>query len=685
MRPRFILLFAALAFTFSACGGPARQVDWAALEADYSRAQAFFESEEIDSSLVYLDRCLKLDRKYAPAHHLLGQIYLLKDGIYNRRLSALSLREAIKAQENNPEYHYSLGLTLEKQGFAQNALEEYKAAARLDTSDVRPLMKIADINQKIGLRYDDDRYFKRAFEASSRAAVISQDPAQYYRQAVALYQMGPYDSSAGVLRQAISMTDSAGILSKCWLLLGAELAIERKFDSAQAAFNAGRNLISKMARDEMDDVRFLMPAKEYAAFRNESFSAQEGMAEKLWGRLDPDPTTALNERKLEHYARFIHAQLTFSIPERNIDGWKTKRGELYIRYGPPTETTFLLGEGDRGASRWVWTYGQFKDPAIFTFEDTFLNGEFDFPFPNKNWTADDYARDPARLADMLGSSDPESFEYSPGSGPLKYSFMPRQFKGTGGKTDLEVFVAIPYTELSFRREGDYAYATVDWRQVLRYPGWALADSAREIRTYRARASQTENATLTMSDRLMLSEYPDSLIFAIAIRDTISGHVGIATRELRLKNFQSGKPEVSDIVLARRIDRPPGALDFRRRELGIFSNLENEYFAGEPVLLYFELYNLSRNADGKTSYSLRQIMSRKRPRGLLGTVKGVLGKDDFEEVVTTYEGGSVKTDENRILSLDVSQFEAGKYTLTIEIEDLVSGQTARSSQDIVLYR
>jgi hypothetical protein len=322
---------------------------------------------------------------------------------------------------------------------------------------------------------------------------------------------------------------------------------------------------------------------------------------------------------------------------------------------------------------------------VFTFEDTFLNGEFDFPFPNKNWTADDYAKDPGRLAEMLGSSDPEAFEFSPGTGPLRYSFMPRQFKGLGGKTDLEVFVAIPYTELSFRRDGEFAYATIDWRQVLRYPGWQLADSVRETRTYRARASQTANTDMTMADRLKLSEYPDSLVFAIAIRDTSSGHIGIATKELRLRNFQSGKPEVSDIVLARRIEQPPGALEFRRHELGIYSNLENEYFAGEPVLLYFELYNLARGADGKTSYSLRQDMSRKRPRGLLGTVNGVLGSDDYEEIVTTYEGSSIKTDENRILSLDVSELEAGKYTLTIEIEDHISGKTARSSQEIVLYR
>jgi GWxTD domain-containing protein len=674
-----------LGLLLSACFGPPPKIDQTALDSCYSQADRFFKAGEIDSSLVYLNNCFKLDHHYAPAHYLLGQIYLQKDGIYNRRLSALSLKEAIKAQADNPEYHYSLGITLEKQGFPYNALDEYKKAAELDSTDSRPYIRIAAINEKFGLRYDDRGYFKRALEASSKAAKISDDPAQYYHQATTLYQMGSYDSSKLALSEAIAKTDSNGLLAQCYLLLGTELVQQGKFDSADIAFNEGRKHLNEIARDEMDDVRYLMPPSEYAKFRNESYYYQNRMSEQLWGSLDPDPTTEINERKLVHYARYVHAQLTFSIPDRSIEGWKTKRGELYIRYGPPSEQSYGLTDDTNGVPRWIWTYNQFKEPAVFVFDDTFLNGDFNFPFPDKKWTADDFAKDPARLAEMLGSSVPEIFDFKPGTGPLKYSFLPRQFKGRGGKTDLEVFVAIPYTELKFTSDDGYASATIDWRQVLRYPDWQIADSIRAIRTYKGSASQTENSTLSMSDKLPLSEYPESLIFAISIKDTLSGHAGITTKEFRLRNFYTGKAEISDIILARRIDQPPGKLNFSRQELNILSNLDNHYFSGEPVLLYFEIYNLAKGPDGKTSYSIKQTISSKRQGGILGSVKRVIGANDLEQVVTTYEGSSINSDENRILSLDVSQFEAGNYTISIEINDQISGKSALASQEIILYK
>jgi len=686
MGARILILFLVVSPALFFCSRPLVGGQNALLNQFLSTAESYFDSGELDSSLVYLDKCLELDGKFAQAHYLLGKIYLQKDGIYNRHLSALSLKEAIKADRANPEYHYSLGLTLEKQTFYLNALDEFREAARLDSTDPRPFVGISRLNERMGLRYDDDKYFQRSLEASARAAILSDDPAQFYRQAAALYQMGQFDSSAEVLTLAITKADSAGILAQCWLLLGAVQVIEKRFDSAQYCFEKGREQMSQPARDEMDDTRFLMTPEQYKKYLNEGPIGQGRLARLFWGQIDPDPTTQANERKLEHYARFVHTQLTFSLPDRKIDGWKTKRGELYIRYGAPSKQEFSLGVGPSDPPRWTWTYDRFgAEPTIFYFEDTFLNGDFNFPFPNKNWTADDYARDPSRLAHELGSAIPQDFTFAPGSGPLEFDYMPRQFKGHGGKTELEIFVAIPNNQLRFTRDGEYATAAVSWRQVLRYPSWQLADSATAVRAYTIRASQTENPGYSMSSRMKLAELPDSLIFSIAIGDTLSDHVGISTNGIRLRNFYSGKVEVSDIILARRIDQPPGQLNFQREQLGILSSLDNRYFVGEPIWLYFEIYNLELGADGKTSYSIRQIISEKRTRNLLGAFKDAVTGKDLQEVITTYEGGSINTDENRILRVDVSELREGAYTLAIEIEDLISGRTAGASEEIVIYR
>jgi GWxTD domain-containing protein len=657
------------------------------LDKYYSKAEAFFQQEEIDSALYYLDQCFRIDRNSARANYLQGRIYLYKDGIYNRRISANSLKRAVLLERDNAEYHYGLGETLEKQGFLKNALEEYKQAAVYDTTDPRPYLKIADLSKIIGLRFDDAGYYEQSARAAARAANISNDPKSYYREAIALYQMKRYPISARSLEKALAIGEDTLQIIDYHLLLGADLVRMGEFDSAYAAFESARGNMNEIGREEMDNPQFLMTPVDYQNLREQSSFKRERILQQFWGELDPDPTTGINERKLEHYARFVHARLTFSVPEKSIDGARTKRGEMYIRYGPPASMDYVLGGSGTGRDvpKWVWIYNDFGEPVTLVFEDTFLNGDFDFPFPSPDWTAADYANNPSYLAERMRSSNPQVFSMKKGSGPLHYAYLPRQFKGSRGKTDLEVFLAVPVTEMEFERRGESAYSDIEWRQVLRYPSWGIADSATVIRTYEIRASQIDNAGMDMSDRLRLSTYPDTLVLALALKDQRSERVGIGKSGIRLRDFYTEKIELSDLVLARRIDQPPRKIDFKRNELRILSNLNNRYFAGEPVWLYFEIYNLKLGPDGKTAYTINQKITEKKSGSLLAAIKETLAGGDILEVVTSYEGGSIHAEENRILSLDLSGFKAGDYYVTIEVIDKISGESSSVNESIELYR
>ena len=299
----------------SGCSSPPEDSHLKLLEKYYAKAEAFFENEELDSSLYYVDRCFDIDRDYPEAHHLRGQIYLYKDGIYNRRISASALKKAVLMDKDNAEYHYSLGLTLEKQGFFKSALNQFKNAVKYDSTDTRSFLKIAEISKKIGLRYDDKGYFEQSARAAARAANISDDPEGYYKQAAALYQMDRYAISARTLKDAIPLCRDTSIIIECELLLGTDLVRMGNFDSAYTVFESARAKMSDIARAEMDNPRFLMTPVDYQDLTQKSSFMQKRILRQFWGELDPDPTTEINERKLEHYSRFIHSRLTFSIPE----------------------------------------------------------------------------------------------------------------------------------------------------------------------------------------------------------------------------------------------------------------------------------------------------------------------------------------------------------------------------------
>lgn len=672
---------------YTSCSSPPENSRLNLLEKYYSKAENFFENEEIDSSLYYIDRCFEIDRDYPKAHHLRGQVYLYKDGVFNRRVSATALKKAVLMDIDNAKYHYSLGLTLEKQGFFKNALDQFKEAVKCDSADIESYLKIAEISKKIGLRYDDKGYFEQSARAAAKAANLADNPQGFYKQAAALYQMQRYAIAARTLRDAVELCDDTSDLVDCELLLGTVLVRMGDFESANVAFESARSKMSDIARAEMDNPRFLMTPDNYKSITEESIFTQKRILRQFWGELDPDPTTEFNERKLEHYSRFIHARLTFSVPEKSIDGTMTKRGEMYIRYGPPSSKSYVLGGGGSAGDppKWVWIYDQFPQPVTLVFEDTFLDGEFNFPFPTPAWTAADYAGSSSFMAENLRGSNPQIYSLRKGSGPLNFAFLPRQFKGSRGKTDVEIFIAIPSIEMEFERKGERAYSDIEWRQVLRYPSWRVADSASAERTYDMRASLINNAEVDLSDRLKLTAFPDTLVLAVSLRDMRSEHAGIVKTGIRLRDFYTDKVELSDLVLARRIDQPPRKVNFEREDIRILSNLDNRYFAGEPVWLYFEIYNLELGPDEKTSYTINQIITERKSSGLLAAIKETVVGGDYLEVITSYEGSSIHTYENRILSLDLSELEEGNYYVTIEVVDNISGKTSRATESIVLYR
>ena len=71
--------------------------------------------------------------------------------------------------------------------------------------------------------------------------------------------------------------------------------------------------------------------------------------------------------------------------------------------------------------------------------------------------------------------------------------------------------------------------------------------------------------------------------------------------------------------------------------------------------------------------------------MFSAIKGVVAGGDLLEVVTSYDGSSIHTEENRILTLELGQFEAGEYSITIEVVDNFSKKTSSVSESIVLYR
>jgi GWxTD domain-containing protein len=82
------------------------------------------------------------------------------------------------------------------------------------------------------------------------------------------------------------------------------------------------------------DVRWIITPEEKRAFLEQLNNDQERdeFIRQFWVRRNPNPHSAENEFKEEHYRRTAFANEHFAAGE---PGWQTNRGRVYIVFGPP--------------------------------------------------------------------------------------------------------------------------------------------------------------------------------------------------------------------------------------------------------------------------------------------------------------------------------------------------------------
>lgn len=87
----------------------------------------------------------------------------------------------------------------------------------------------------------------------------------------------------------------------------------------------------------IETLKEFIPEKEYKYLDQAPDSAKEGWFKNYWEERDPTPDTQKNELQEEFYRRVDFANNNFTINALDKEGWRTDRGNIYIKYGPPTD------------------------------------------------------------------------------------------------------------------------------------------------------------------------------------------------------------------------------------------------------------------------------------------------------------------------------------------------------------
>ncbi|MFY9729838.1 MAG: GWxTD domain-containing protein [Candidatus Acidiferrales bacterium] len=365
-----------------------------------------------------------------------------------------------------------------------------------------------------------------------------------------------------------------------------------------------------------EDVVYIITPEERSAFVHlQTNEEREQFIEQFWQRRNPDPDSAENTFKEEHYRRIAYANEHYAS---GIPGWKSDRGRIYIMWGPPDEVDSHPSGGsyDRPATEgggststypfedWRYRYleGIGEDVNI-EFVDPTMTGEFHLTMdpsekdaltyvPGAGLTqmesmglsskADRFSNtDGTHSAAPLGMTPENQTEFSrlelnakiQQAPPVKFKDLEAVVTSRVVKDQVKfdyrfdflritsdtvlvpITVQIPTRQLSFAEKEGVDSATVNLFARI------TTLSGRPVQTFEDTVHRDVPAALLQQSLTTSSIYqkavplrPGLYRLDIVLKDVNSNNVGVVNTRLAVPRFEDDKLSTSSLIIADQIQR-----------------------------------------------------------------------------------------------------------------------------------
>jgi len=474
-----------------------------------------------------------------------------------------------------------------------------------------------------------------------------------------------------------------------------------------------------------EDVVYIITKEERDAFLQLSTNEErDQFIETFFDRRNPNPESAENSFKDEHYRRIAYANEHFSS---GIPGWRTDRGHIYILCGPPDEIeshptggTYDRPMEEGGGSTQAYAYEKWRYRHL---ENIGENVELEFV-------------DPSGSGEYHLTMDPgekDALAHVPGAGDslseiLGFSTRAQRFSNTNGTTlpaplggstfnefdNLEkyfkvqqppprfkdlaemVTVRVVRNQLHVDYQADFLRVTDDSVLVpitvqvanrdLSFENRRGVQSA-ELDIY-ARVSTPSGRMVQTFEESVSNDFPESLFASsvqrfsiyqkavplrpglyrldVVAKDVRSGNVGTVSAALRVPRYEGDKLEASSLILADEIGPVAkaqlGAGQFVLGSDKVRPRIHQEFSNGEKMGVYLQVYNLKTDAKShKNSVSIEYRVMR-----------------DRQEVWKVAESSEELRQTGEQITLErfvpLAGLAAGRYGVSIKATDQISGET-----------
>jgi len=252
------------------------------------------------------------------------------------------------------------------------------------------------------------------------------------------------------------------------------------------------------------------------------------------------------------------------------------------------------------------------------------------------------------------------------------------FRGSQGKTILEVYYAISLAELMQKSKTSLTQFNVEKGISLHDQSWHLLDKVSDKKTIIA---DKDNFFI---DFYRFEVQPDSYNVALFARPEKSDYLGGWKSKTFAENYAVSELSLSDIEMASLIASSQPGNKFNKKDLLVIPNPSKTYSKNKPIHLYFEIYNLQRDLKGSSKFTIEYTLTfLKGKKKNIKNLFGIFGGGGKSSIATTIEREGKDELSVEFLAIDVSKVRSGEHELEIRITDKMSGETVNKKAQLLL--
>jgi GWxTD domain-containing protein len=599
------------------------------------------------------------------------------ESVEGRRKAARAFRKLSELSPNDPRYHLNLAKILIDQTRIGDARRELYRAIDLAPADEEASLILADQYLKPFFTKDDGN------RADSAEQVLTRLSTNNPKAIAGLSKLGGVEAVRGKtesarrhIKAALAVDSNA---SEANLVMGYINYQVKDFAGAERFFARALAQMDSTKTAGYRSIEYLIPPASMRPYRKMNTQVRDSLERKFWSMTDLDPTTQVNERRVEHFARVWEANLYYSDPKNERIGWKTDMGETLIRLGRPDDKVRVRMGGSLvdATPVWFWQYRTVAYPCTLAFVDQMQSGNYTFPFPQRDNTGSFRSNASKEVAFLNYIRKPEESTLARERRPIGLATDIYQFRGDDGATVVLECVAISATGDSLGQDPggdslDIRQATHDSTQTAIWwkdTSFVPAPSSGRDAIYAASGFPHQAGKYELSTAAELTK---------------QNRFGLARDTILIERFPDDTIGISDLVLTADSVMEPTLGSFWRSDREKAPQPEHVFSGSKPVYLYFEIYNLPIDIYRQTSYELSYTLQLVKPTesGMRSLMSKVLPRKKESISVSLHEVGK-SPDLVRVLALGVSELREGSYSFTMRLTDLIFNRTVIKTTKLLL--